>query len=245
MGADYVASGHYARVGTDPKSGEKCLLRGVDHAKDQSYVLFGTTRETLDRTLLPVGGYTKPQIRAMAQEWGLPVYNKPDSQEICFVPDQDYRALLERRGARFEEGEIVDTAGRVVGTHGGHQRYTVGQRRGVRLALGRPVYVVGVDAAENRVIVGDKQDLLATGLVADQINLIAERALRAFEPLPCQAKIRYNAQPVGATLRRIGDDRIRVTFDEPQSAVTPGQAVCLYDGDVVLGGGWIERAEKE
>lgn len=244
VGAQYVASGHYARVGIDLASGETCLMRGVDHAKDQSYVLFGTTRQTLDRTLLPVGGYTKPQIRAMAQEWGLPVYNKPDSQEICFVPDQDYRQLLERRGARFEEGKIVDTAGRVVGMHGGHQRYTVGQRRGVRLALGRPVYVVGVDAAENRVIVGDRADLLASGLVADQINLIAERALGAFEPLPCRAKIRYNAQPVGATLRRLGDDRIRVSFDEPQSAVTPGQAVCLYDGDVVLGGGWIERAEK-
>ena len=244
IGADFVASGHYDRIGIDPTSGEKCLKRGVDHAKDQSYVLFGTSRQTLDRTLLPIGGYTKPQIRAMAEQWGLPVYNKPDSQEICFVPDQDYAALLERRGGDFEEGEIVDTAGRVVGTHGGHQRYTIGQRRGVRLALGRPVYVVGVNAAENRVVIGDKRDLLSRSLVADQVNLIADRAIGAWEPLPCQAKIRYNAQPVPATLRRLDDDRIRVSFDDPQSAITPGQAVCLYDGDVVLGGGWIERAER-
>ena len=244
IGADYVASGHYARIGIDPASGERCLMRGVDHSKDQSYVLFGTTAETLARTLLPVGGYTKPQIRAMAEELGLPVFNKPDSQEICFVPDQDYAGLVERRGGGFREGEIVDTAGKVVGRHGGHQRYTIGQRRGVSLALGRPVYVVGVAPAENRVVIGDKADLLATGLVANQINLISERVVAAYEPLGCQAKIRYNAQPVPATLRRLGDDRIRVTFDEPQSAVTPGQAVCLYDGDVVLGGGWIERAEK-
>ncbi len=244
IGADYVASGHYARVGVDPVSGEKCLMRGVDHDKDQSYVLFGTTRSTLEHTLLPVGGYTKPQIREMAREMDLPVFDKPDSQEICFVPDQDYRRLLERRGMRFEEGEVVDTGGKVVGRHAGHQRYTIGQRRGVRLALGRPVYVVGVDATENRVVVGDRSDLLATGLLADQVNLISQRAIDAWQPLRCEAKIRYNAQPVGATLRRIDDDRIHVSFDEPQSAVTPGQAVCLYDGDIVLGGGWIERAEK-
>src|SRR5690606_17562541 len=134
IGADYVASGHYARIGVDPVSGEKCLMRGVDHDKDQSYVLFGTTRRTLEHTLLPVGGYAKPQIREMAREMGLPVFDKPDSQEICFVPDQDYRRLLERRGARFEEGEVVDTGGKVVGRHAGHQRYTIGQRRGVRLA---------------------------------------------------------------------------------------------------------------
>lgn len=244
IGADYVASGHYARVGADPVSGERCLMRGVDHAKDQSYVLFGTSRETLAHTLLPVGGFTKPQIRALAEEMGLPVFNKPDSQEICFVPDQDYAGLVERRSGGFRGGEIVDTTGRVVGSHGGHQRFTIGQRRGVRLALGRPMYVVGVDAKQNRVIVGEKSELLATGLVANQINLIAERAVRAFEPLRCCAKIRYNASPVPATLRRLGDDRIRITFDEPQLAVAPGQAVCLYDGEVVLGGGWIARAER-
>lgn len=244
IGADYVASGHYARVGADPVSRERCLMRGVDRAKDQSYVLFGTSRETLAHTLLPVGGFTKPQIRAIAEELDLPVFNKPDSQEICFVPDQDYAGLVERRSGGFSEGDIVDNAGQRVGSHAGHQRYTIGQRRGVRLALGRPMYVIGVDAKENRVIVGERSELLATGLIADQINLIAERAVRAFDGLRCEAKIRYNAPPVPATLRRLDDDRIRVTFDDPQLAVAPGQAVCLYDGDIVLGGGWIERAES-
>lgn len=238
IGADYVASGHYARV----QDGQ--LLRGVDRSKDQSYVLFGVPTDHLSRMLLPVGGYEKPEIRRMAEEFDLPVFDKPDSQEICFVPDQDYAGLLERRrGASFDAGEVVDTGGTVVGEHRGFQRYTIGQRRGLRLAIGKPVYVVGVEPEQNRVIIGDKDDLLSTGLIADQINLLTSEASRAFDGLRCAAKIRYNADPVPATLYRIGDDRIRVRFDEPQSAVAPGQAVVCYAGDVVLGGGWIERAE--
>ncbi len=236
VGADFVASGHYARV----EDGQ--LLRGVDRSKDQSYVLFGVGREQLGHMLLPVGGFEKPAIRAMAEEFELPVFDKPDSQEICFVPDQDYAGLLERRrGEAFEGGEIVDTGGAVVGEHRGFQRYTIGQRRGLRLAMGRPVYVVGTEPATNRVVVGGKDDLLSRGLVADQINLLAPEA-EAADGLRCAAKIRYNADPVPARLWRLGDDQIRVAFDEAQSAVAPGQAVVCYDDDRVLGGGWIERA---
>ena len=237
VGADFVASGHYARV----EGGR--LLRGVDRSKDQSYVLFGVPPHHLDAMLLPVGGFEKAAIRRMAEERDLPVFDKPDSQEICFVPDQDYAGLLERRrGRAFDRGEIVSTGGEVLGEHGGFQRYTIGQRRGLRLATGRPTYVVGTDPATNRVVVGGRDDLLSTGLVADQVNLLTDAARRSYDGLRCDAKIRYNAQPVPATLYREGDDQIRVAFDEPQSAVAPGQAVVCYDGDLVLGGGWIKSA---
>ena len=171
-------------------------MRGVDRNKDQSYVLFGTNKETLAHTLLPVGGFTKPRIREMAEELDLPVFDKPDSQEICFVPDQDYAGLVSRKNGGLRGGEIVDTAGRKLGEHGGFQKFTVGQRRGLGVAAKVPLYVVAVEPAAGRVVVGDKADLMAGGLVADQINLIADRAVSAFADLRCSAKIRYNAKPV-------------------------------------------------
>ena len=248
VGADYVASGHYARVGPHPLTGEPCLMRGVDAAKDQSYVLFGIKPANLARTLLPVGGFTKPAIRAMAEEWGLPVFNKPDSQEICFVPDGDYAGLVRRRTpGRVRAGELVTAGGETVGEHSGHQHFTVGQRRGVGVAFGHPIYVVDVDPASNRVVVGSREELLKKSLVADQLNLLDARlrSLAAGEaPVRCAAKIRYNAVPVPAGVSRVSADELRVAFDDPQSAVAPGQAVVLYDGDVVMGGGWIERAEE-
>lgn len=245
VGADFVASGHYARIGVDPVSGERALMRGVDHAKDQSYVLFGMSRKTLDHTMLPIGDFEKPLVRKMAEEFGLPTYNKPDSQEICFVPDQDYAGLLKRRAPQaVAVGEIVDTKGDVVGRHEGHQHFTIGQRKGIGVARSMPLYVIGIDAPHNRVIVGEKDQLLRTTLVADQINLLAQRAQDAWrEPIRCTAKIRYNAQPQPATLQRVAGDEIRIVFDAPQSAITPGQAAVCYDGDVVLGGGWISRVE--
>ena len=245
VGASFVASGHYARVGNDPVSGERALMRGVDHSKDQSYVLFGMNRATLEHTMLPIGDMEKPAVRKLAEEFGLPTYNKPDSQEICFVPDQDYAGLLKRRAPQtMKAGAIVDTAGTVVGEHGGHQHFTIGQRKGIGLARPFPLYVVGIEAAINRVIVGGKEELLRTTAIANQINVLAQRALDATaEPLRCTAKIRYNAQPQPATMLRTGDDEIRIVFDEPQSAITPGQAAVCYDGDVVLGGGWIDRVE--
>src|SRR5262245_33279836 len=161
IGADYVASGHYARIGADPTSGEPALLRGLDHRKDQSYVLFGMSRQTLAHTLLPIGEFDKPRVREIAHELTLPVYNKPDSQEICFVPNQDYAGLVQRRSPEtFREGELVNTSGKTIGTHAGHQHFTIGQRKGVGVALGYPIYVVDIDPASNRVTVGEKEALL-------------------------------------------------------------------------------------
>ena len=240
VGAQYVASGHYARTGLDPLTGEAALMRGVDHQKDQSYVLFGATAGAVNHMLLPIGGMQKSAVRELAAEFGLPVFNKPDSQEICFVPDQDYAALVRRRTPeRFADGAFVDAAGRVVGAHAGHQHFTIGQRKGLGVALGQPAYVVSIDAASNRVTLGDKADLLTRALRADQINILSSRLRRTGVPVRCEAKIRYNHPPQAAVARVGGKDELTVTFDEPQSAVTPGQAVVLYDGEIVLGGGWI------
>ncbi len=239
-GAQFVASGHYARVGIDPLTGEKALMRGLDHKKDQSYVLFGMSRETLDHTLLPIGAMEKSAVRAMAEELSLPVFNKPDSQEICFVPNQDYAGLVKRRSPEtFHAGQLVTAGGEVVGTHEGHQHFTIGQRRGVGVAFGYPIYVVDIDAASNTVMLGDKDALFKTSLIARQINILSSRLKDAVN-LKCSAKIRYNNLPQPAQVTITGADEFQVTFDEPQSAITPGQAVVLYDGDVVLGGGWIE-----
>jgi tRNA-specific 2-thiouridylase len=241
IGADYVASGHYARIGPDPRSGQAALMRGLDHRKDQSYVLFGMTQHALSHTLLPIGEFEKPRVREMAQELGLPVYNKPDSQEICFVPNQDYAGLVQRRSPEtFREGELVDAKGKSIGTHPGHQHFTIGQRKGVGVALGYPIYVVDISAETNRVTVGEKSALLKRSLVARQINVLSDR-LKTTADLPCTAKIRYNHSPQPAHVTRSGDDELRVSFDEPQSAITPGQAAVLFDGDVVLGGGWIDE----
>ena len=242
VGADYVASGHYARVGGDA-SGRKVLMRGLDHRKDQSYVLFGITPADLGHTLLPVGGYEKHEVRALAESMKLPVYNKPDSQEICFVPNQDYAALVRRRTPQLvREGELVTPAGEVVGTHPGHQHFTVGQRKGLGVG-GRavPLYVLGIDAETNRVTVGERELLAARSLVARQVNLLSD-TLRPGRDVRCTAKVRYNHAPQPAVVMLTGADELSVRFDEPQSAITPGQAVVLYDGDMVLGGGWIDSA---
>ncbi|HMB96738.1 MAG TPA: tRNA 2-thiouridine(34) synthase MnmA, partial [Tepidisphaeraceae bacterium] len=230
VGADYVASGHYARIGNDPISGEKSLLRGKDHRKDQSYVLFGMNRTTLDHTLLPIGEFEKHEVRAIAQELKLPVFNKPDSQEICFVPNQDYAGLVKRRSPEtFRNGELVDTAGKTIGQHEGHQHFTIGQRKGVGVAFGYPVYVVDIDPTENRVTIGDRDNLLKSSLIANQINILNSRLRGSSDGVRCQAKIRYNHQPQPATAQITGNDELTIHFDEPQSAITPGQAVVVYD----------------
>ena len=232
--ADFVASGHYARV-----EGMR-LLRGVDHSKDQSYVLFGAPRARLEEMLLPIGGYQKSHVREMAREFGLPVFDKPDSQEICFVPDNDYAGLVRRRTpGKVTAGRIVDTSGNVLGEHDGQQHYTIGQRKGVRLALGERAYVISKDAETNTIVVGDKEGLRADGLVARECNWLMEPS---DSWLPCTAKIRYNAQPVEAQVRRTDADDLEVRFAEPQYAVAPGQAVVCYDGEAVMCGGWISRA---
>lgn len=243
VGADYVASGHYARVGTDSVTGARRLLRGRDHRKDQSYVLFGMNRDALQHTLLPIGEFEKHEVRKIAEELKLPVFNKPDSQEICFVPNNDYAALVRRRTPEaFRTGEFVTVAGEPVGTHEGHQQFTIGQRKGLGVALGYPIYVVDIDPASNRVVVGDKESLSKSALVAHQINLLDDSIRQSGTAIRCQAKIRYNHDPQPATAQVTGDDELTVRFDEPQTAITPGQAVVLFDDDVVLGGGWIDSS---
>ena len=238
IGADYVASGHYARV--ENAECDSRLLRGIDHGKDQSYVLFGADRNALAHTLFPVGGYHKAEIRQMASDFDLPVFNKPDSQEICFVPSNNYMDVVGKIDAeRVQPGKLVDTQGNAVGEHEGHQHFTIGQRRGVGVAFGYPIYVVDKNAASNTVTVGPREALSRQGLIADQTNWLID------PPTPrrhCEVKIRYNAPLVGATVLASGDDELHVTFDKAQDAVAPGQAVVCYEGDRVLGGGWIREA---
>lgn len=240
---DYVASGHYARIGNPGDGSRQALMRGKDHGKDQSYVLFGTPRDRLDHMLLPIGDMEKSAVRQLAEEFDLPVFDKPDSQEICFVPDNDYARLVERRTpGGLGDGEIRDRDGNLVGRHAGQARFTIGQRRGIGVALGYPIYVTAKDPATNTVTVGTKEDLLSTGCEADQTNwLIADPPA---DWRPCQVKVRYNSDPVPGSVRATGEDALAVRFDELVEAVTPGQAVVCYDGEVVLGGGWITRAEQ-
>ncbi|HEY8748668.1 MAG TPA: tRNA 2-thiouridine(34) synthase MnmA [Tepidisphaeraceae bacterium] len=243
VGAEFVASGHYARVGINEHTGQKQLMRGRDYKKDQSYVLFGMSRATLEHTLLPIGEFEKHEVRQMAEEMALPVFNKPDSQEICFVPNNDYASLVRRRTPEaFAEGEFVTSNGSVIGTHEGHQQFTVGQRKGLRVAAGYPLYVIDIDATSNRVVLGEKEALLKRSLVAHEINLLDDALRAGGEAIRCTAKIRYNHLPVPAVASRTGEDELTVRFDEPQSAITPGQAVVIYDGEAVVGGGWIDSA---
>src|SRR5688572_21209088 len=237
IGASHVATGHYARLGT--RDGRVTLLRGQDDRKDQSYVLFPLTQAQLSRCVFPVGGITKPEVRDVARRLDLRIAEKPESQEICFVPDNDHRALLrEKLGDRARPGELVTPAGDVLGTHPGHQFFTVGQRKGLGVAVGRPMYVVSIDPERNRVVVGDDDDLRSREFDVDEVNWIArmpEEAVRA------QVKIRYNGSAAEGDVRPTGPASVRVRFVEPQRAVTPGQAAVFYRGDEVLGGGWIRR----
>ena len=237
--ADYVATGHYARI--EHRDDHCQLLRGADHHKDQSYVLFGTKRDHLPHVLLPVGSYQKSEIRQIAREKKLPVSDKPDSQEICFVPDNNYAGLIERQTPdEVKNGTIVDRNGQIVGEHGGHQHFTIGQRRGLNVSLGHPIYVIDKNPQTNTVTVGLKEQTLGRGLLADQTNWLVDPP--GDQPIPCLIKIRSNSPAVPGRVRTTGQDSLSVSFDESQPAVTPGQAVVCYDGERLLGGGWICRA---
>lgn len=253
--AQFIASGHYARVervgmhrvehvgATPTDSNPWVLKRGLDHDKDQSYVLFGAPRERLREMLLPIGGMRKSEVRRLAREFDLPVFDKPDSQEICFVPDNDYAGLVEKRSPdQVRAGHIVDTSGKVIGEHTGHQRFTIGQRRGIGIARNHPLYVIQKDAQSNTVIVGEKEDLLAEGCIASEANWLMQPSRADAAWLRCTAKIRYNAEPVEAEVRAMSEGEIEVRFAEPQFAVAPGQAVVCYDDDAVMCGGWITIA---
>jgi tRNA-specific 2-thiouridylase len=238
VGADFVATGHYARM-LDTADGSRRIARAVDRSKDQSYVLFGLKRELLPNVLFPVGHYAKSEIRAIAREQGLPVHDKPDSQDICFVPDDDYVAFVrDRRPVRDTSGAIVDFEGAVVGQHAGIEAFTIGQRRGLGIAFGSPRYVVDIEPLSRTVRVGPREALERHSLTASRFNWQAPAPPgRA----PCLAQIRAQHRAVAATVEPIGDDRARVVFETPQSAITPGQVVTVYQDDLVLGGGWIDQ----
>ena len=238
LGADHVATGHYARV---LRRDDFELHRGADPDKDQSYVLYGLRRSLLPHLLFPVGGYRKEEVRALAREAGLAVHDKPDSVEICFVPDGDHaRVVRERRPGVSRPGHFVDTSGNVIGAHDGADRFTIGQRKGLGVATGERRYVLKIVPSNGEVVLGPREDLLARGLTASRVNWL----LPALPPGPlrCEAKIRYRHAPAPATVTVRPDGGAGVEFDEPQSAITPGQAVVFYDGPRVLGGGWIEGA---
>lgn len=238
IGAEFVATGHYARIVRDDDAAVPALVRGVDPSKDQTYVLFGVEREVLRRVLFPVGDFHKDQIRELAREVGLRVADKKDSQEICFVPDNDYAAFVRGRVGELESaGEIVTTAGEVVGRHEGIEHFTIGQRKGLGIAFGEPRYVVRIEPETKRVVVGTGEELLRDELTACRTNWLVDEPT---EPLPCQVKIRYASRPVDAVVTALPGDRLHVRMLEPRGGVAPGQAVVCYDGDRVLGGGWIE-----
>jgi tRNA-specific 2-thiouridylase len=239
LGATHVATGHYARSGRDAVSGRHRLLKGRDLAKDQSYFLFGLSQEQLAAALFPVGDLDKTEVRRLARERELPVADKPESQEICFVPDGDYAGFVERRSPPLERsGRIVDARGRELGRHAGVHRFTVGQRRGLGVSAARPLYVVAVRPDSRTVVVGEGRDLLGDRLTARDVRWLSlaepERELHA------RVRIRHRHAEAPARITPLPGARAEVAFDEPQRAITPGQAAVFYDGDFCLGGGWIE-----
>lgn len=241
LGADYLATGHYARVAYDQQRRRWVLKKGLDQHKDQSYVLYTLSQEILPYLLFPLGNYRKEEIRQIAVDAGLVVAGSKESQEICFIPDDDYRGFLMNNAQQTaERGIIYDQEGNPVGEHQGVAFYTIGQRRGLGLALGYPAYVVEIDPLRNALVVGNAQDLLASGLIASDVNFIAIQSLQ--EPLQAQVKIRYNAAPVDAVISPGEGKEIVVRFVQPQKAVTPGQAVVFYQDELVLGGGFIDRS---
>jgi tRNA-specific 2-thiouridylase len=238
--AERLATGHYVRVERDEADGRYVLRRGVDPNKDQAYFLFSLTQDQLARAVFPVGGMTKPDVREYARRRGLAVAEKPDSHEICFVPDGDYAGFVEHAAgpaSRPAAGVITDAAGHVVGRHDGVHHFTIGQRKGLGLAVGAPLYVTAIDAAARTVIVGPREALDRTTFEVDGVNWIAGEPPAAERS--AQVQIRHRHAAAAATVEALGGHRARVTFDVPQAAVSPGQAAVFYDGDVVLGGGWI------
>ena len=243
IGAERLATGHYARVEFDEQRGRWLLKRPADLAKDQTYFLFGLTQEQLSRTLFPLGNLQKPEVRELARQYGLALAEKPDSQEICFVPTGDYKAFLDAYTAEQGEtvpdtaGELVTADGEVIGTHRGIHNFTVGQRKGLGIATGSPLYVLEIKSPSRQVVVGNNDDLYSRTLRARDVNWIAIDDLRA--PMRVSIKIRNRHEPAPATIEKTHGGEVVATFDQPQRAITPGQAAVFYDGDSVVGGGWI------
>ena len=247
LGCDYIATGHYANVREE--NGRYVISRGLDPRKDQSYALWGVEQKHLARTIFPLGSYEKTEIREMAEEFGLmKVADKPDSYEICFVPDDDYRRFLRDRVDNLDEkvggGKFVDQDGNVVGEHEGYPFYTIGQRRGLDLAMGYPVYVTDINPETNVITIGEKKDLVSTTCRAKEINLVKYAEIPEKE-MEITGAIRYNDDGVIGHLTQLGEDEIEVNFPTGREAITPGQAVVCYEGNDVVAGGWIKKVNVE
>lgn len=238
IGADYVATGHYAKI--EKRDGRLQLIRSKDDKKDQTYALYNLTQEQLEHTLMPCGDFTKDRIREIAKEIGLDVHNKKDSEEICFIPDNNHgRYICEAAPNKVRTGNFVDKHGNVLGQHKGIVYYTIGQRKGLGLALGRPVFVTDINPVTNTVVVGPEEDIFKTSLVCKDINLISIDKLEG--PMEVEAKIRYSARPAKATISPMENGRVKVSFEDKQRAITKGQSVVFYKEDLVVGGGIIEN----
>lgn len=248
IGAERLATGHYARIRKNEHSGRHQLLRARDDSKDQSYFLWGLTQEQLSRSEFPLGELTKEEVRRLARSVNLPVAEKPESMELCFVPNGNYvqfiHAYVREDGKPLQDtaGDIVTEDGTVVGRHSGVHNYTIGQRKGLGFTTGKPIYVLAIDRENNRVIVGEDDALRATTLEIDNVNWVS--IAEPDTPLRAQVKIRHKHEPADATVEALPSRRARITFDAPQRAITPGQAAVVYDGNVVLAGGWIEQSHK-
>lgn len=243
LGAYYLATGHYARVEALP-NGRYAVKCSVSAAKDQTYALYGLTQEQLIHTVMPLGAYTKEEIRRIAAQIGIPVAEKPDSMEICFIPDKDYAKFIEKTtGTVVPPGNYVNTRGEVIGTHQGIIHYTVGQRKGLNLSMGHPVFVTEIRSKTNEVVIGESKDVFSSVLRCSHLNAMS---VPAFESgMEVIAKIRYNHKGAPAVLKKLGEDELLVEFKEPQRAITPGQAVVFYQGDYVAGGGIIDESVRE
>lgn len=241
LGCDHVATGHYAKVEYSSEHGRFLLKKSATDEKDQTYALYNMTQEQLSRTVLPLGTYNKGEIREIASSIGLVTANKPDSQEICFVEDDDYASFVKNMSKKkIQPGSFVDRQGNVLGRHEGIIKYTIGQRKGLGIALGWPAYVVDIDPKTNSVVLGTNEDVFKKGLVAGDINVIPYEKIE--DGMKVQAKVRYNARPKPATVYNMEDGRIKVVFDDRERAITPGQSVVMYQGDIVVGGGIIESS---
>jgi len=241
LGCDHVATGHYAKVEYSSEHGRFLLKKSATDEKDQTYALYNMTQEQLSRTVLPLGEYNKGEIREIAANIGLVTANKPDSQEICFVEDNDYASFVKSMSKKkIQPGNFVDRQGNVLGRHEGIIKYTIGQRKGLGIALGWPAYVVDIDPGTNSVVLGTNEEVFKKGLVANDVNLIAYDRIE--DGMKVEAKVRYNARPKPATVYNIDGGRIKLVFDDRERAITPGQSVVMYQGDIVVGGGIIESS---
>lgn len=238
IGADYIATGHYAKI--EEHNGRYILVKSDDDKKDQTYALYNMTQDQLAHTLMPCGEYTKDRIREIAKEIGLDVHNKKDSEEICFIPDNNHGGYIsEAMPGKVKEGNFVDKEGNILGKHKGIVYYTIGQRKGLGLAMGRPVFVTDINPLTNEVVVGSEEDIFKTDLVCKDVNFIAFDNLD--KPLELKAKIRYSARPAEATISPLENGKVKVSFKEKQRAITKGQSVVFYLDDLVVGGGVIEN----